>query len=92
MENALRGSCGLGICTIEYGSWLTMILAATLIMDDDVDGAEEGLKKGNSPFHKLGKGVVAFVRATLGFEQDIMRQGTTVSLISSSLQTGKIGY
>jgi len=25
--------------------------------------------------NQLGRGVVAFVRATLGFEQDIMRQG-----------------
>ncbi|PGH15542.1 hypothetical protein AJ79_02324 [Helicocarpus griseus UAMH5409] len=47
--------------------------AATFIMDDDVDSAEEGLNKGSSSFHKLGKGVVAFVRATLGFEQDVMR-------------------
>ncbi|ODH50836.1 hypothetical protein GX48_02977 [Paracoccidioides brasiliensis] len=47
--------------------------AATFIMNDDVDRAEEGLNKGDSSFHKLGKGIVAFVRATLGFEQDIMR-------------------
>ncbi|KKZ65618.1 hypothetical protein EMCG_08525 [[Emmonsia] crescens] len=46
---------------------------ATFIMNDDVDGAEEGLNKGDSSFHKLGKGIVAFVRATLGFEQEIMR-------------------
>ncbi|KAL1954659.1 hypothetical protein VTO42DRAFT_853 [Malbranchea cinnamomea] len=50
--------------------------AATLIMNDDVDGAEEGLQKGDSSFHKLGRGVVAFVRATLGFEQDIMREAS----------------
>ncbi|OJD26773.1 hypothetical protein ACJ73_01846 [Blastomyces percursus] len=47
--------------------------AATFIMNDDVDAAEEGLNKGDSSFHKLGKGIVSFVRATLGFEQEIMR-------------------
>ncbi|EER42913.1 mitochondrial outer membrane protein iml2 [Histoplasma capsulatum H143] len=47
--------------------------AATFIINDDVDGAEEGLNKGDSSFHKLGKGIVSFVRATLGFEQEIMR-------------------
>ncbi|KAL2362472.1 hypothetical protein RJZ56_004645 [Blastomyces dermatitidis] len=47
--------------------------AATYIMNDDVDAAEEGLNKGDSSFHKLGKGIVSFVRATLGFEQEIMR-------------------
>ncbi|GAD96590.1 conserved hypothetical protein [Paecilomyces variotii No. 5] len=50
--------------------------AATFILNDDVDGAEAGLDKGNSSYHKLGKGVVAFVRATLGFEQEIMRQAS----------------
>ncbi|CAL5871067.1 uncharacterized protein PFLUO_LOCUS5313 [Penicillium psychrofluorescens] len=50
--------------------------AATNILNDDVDSAEEGLAKGTSSFHNLGKGVVAFVRATLGFEQDIMRQAS----------------
>ncbi|KAJ5091871.1 hypothetical protein NUU61_006741 [Penicillium alfredii] len=51
-------------------------LSATLILNDDVDGAENGLAKGTSSFHNLGKGVVAFVRATLGFEQEIMRQAS----------------
>ncbi|KAK4867833.1 hypothetical protein LT330_007492 [Penicillium expansum] len=50
--------------------------AATLILNDDVDGAESGLSTGTSSFHNLGKGVVAFVRATLGFEQEIMRQAS----------------
>ncbi|KAJ9492370.1 hypothetical protein VN97_g852 [Penicillium thymicola] len=50
--------------------------AATRILDDDVDGAESGLSTGTSSFHNLGKGVVAFVRATLGFEQEIMRQAS----------------
>ncbi|KAJ6102987.1 Outer membrane protein IML2 mitochondrial/Tetratricopeptide repeat protein 39 [Penicillium sp. IBT 16267x] len=49
---------------------------ATFILNDDVDTAEDGLAKGDSTFHKLGKGMVAFVRATLGFEQDIMRQAS----------------
>ncbi|KAF4215003.1 hypothetical protein CNMCM8980_008882 [Aspergillus fumigatiaffinis] len=50
--------------------------AATLILNDDVDGAEAGLAEGTSTFHNLGRGVVAFIRATLGFEQDIMRQAS----------------
>ncbi|KAF2199919.1 hypothetical protein GQ43DRAFT_442032 [Delitschia confertaspora ATCC 74209] len=50
--------------------------AVSHIMNDDVDSAEEALNKGHSPFHQLGKGVVTFMKATLGFEQDIMRQAS----------------
>ncbi|KAF7594117.1 Mitochondrial outer membrane protein iml2 [Aspergillus hancockii] len=50
--------------------------AATLILNDDVDGAEDGLSEGISSFHNLGRGVVAFIRATLGFEQEVMRQAS----------------
>ena len=47
--------------------------AATLIMNDDVDGAERGLSQANSSYHKLGMGVILFLRATLGFEQEIIK-------------------
>ncbi|KAF2796174.1 hypothetical protein K505DRAFT_300861 [Melanomma pulvis-pyrius CBS 109.77] len=50
--------------------------AVTHIMNDDVNAAEEHLSKGSSPFHMLGKGVVTFIRATLGFEQEIMREAS----------------
>ncbi|KKK23883.1 outer membrane protein [Aspergillus ochraceoroseus] len=50
--------------------------AAELILNDDVDGAENGLSGRISAFHLLGRGVVAFIRATLGFEQEIMRQAS----------------
>ncbi|KAF2428803.1 hypothetical protein EJ08DRAFT_614705 [Tothia fuscella] len=48
--------------------------AASYIMDDDLNKAEEELAKGNSAFHKLGKGVASFLRATLGFEREIMKE------------------
>ncbi|KAL8949314.1 MAG: hypothetical protein Q9222_004570 [Ikaeria aurantiellina] len=44
-------------------------------MNDDLQAAEDGLADGNSSFHKLGKGMVAFLRATLGFEPEVMREG-----------------
>ncbi|KAF2856157.1 hypothetical protein T440DRAFT_384667 [Plenodomus tracheiphilus IPT5] len=46
----------------------------THIMADDVETAEANLSKGTSPFHQLGVGVCTFMRATLGFEQEIMRE------------------
>ncbi|KAL2872070.1 TTC39/IML2 family protein [Aspergillus lucknowensis] len=58
----------------ELEDLLHAIEGAELILNDDVDGAEEGLSGRNSAFHMLGKAVVMFIRATLGFEQDIMRQ------------------
>ncbi|KAI9819909.1 MAG: Mitochondrial outer membrane protein iml2 [Pycnora praestabilis] len=46
------------------------------IMSDDVEAAEAELSHGNSAFHKLGKGMTAFIKATLGFEQEIMREAS----------------
>ncbi len=50
--------------------------AVTLIMNDDVQGAERGLAQGNSSYHKLGMGVIVFLRATLGFEQDVIKEAS----------------
>jgi hypothetical protein len=47
---------------------------ASFMMDDEIDRAEEELQKGNSVFHKLGKGVVTFLRAVLGFEREVMKE------------------
>jgi hypothetical protein len=52
----------------------TALHAVELIMNDDIDGAEAGVKDGNSAFHKLARGTLAFMRATLGFEQEVMKQ------------------
>ncbi|RDI76794.1 hypothetical protein Vi05172_g13219 [Venturia inaequalis] len=48
--------------------------AASFMINDDMDTAEVELAKGNSAFHKLGKGVVTFLRATLGFEREVMKE------------------
>jgi tetratricopeptide (TPR) repeat protein len=40
----------------------------------DVERAEKELSAGTSPFHKLGLAVTLFLRATLGFEKEIMEQ------------------
>ncbi|KPI34597.1 Mitochondrial outer membrane protein iml2 [Cyphellophora attinorum] len=52
----------------------TALHAVELIMDDDIAGAEAGVANGTSAFHKLARGTLAFMRAALGFEQDIMKQ------------------
>ncbi|KAL8688834.1 MAG: hypothetical protein Q9218_005350, partial [Villophora microphyllina] len=52
------------------------IPAANQIMNDDLQAAEDGLANGSSSFHKFGKGMVAFLRATLGFEPEVMREAS----------------
>ena len=60
----------------ESQSLITALKAVELIMDDDLSGAEAGLAQGHSAFHALCKGVLGFLRATLGFEQDVMREAS----------------
>lgn len=50
--------------------------AAAFIMNDEVERAETELAKGTSPFHKLGRATTLFLRATLGFEKEIMEQAS----------------
>ncbi|KXL48030.1 hypothetical protein M433DRAFT_64657 [Acidomyces richmondensis BFW] len=46
------------------------------IMNDDVVRADAELATGTSAYHKLGRAVVLFLRATLGFEKDVMEQAS----------------
>lgn len=50
----------------------------------EVDKAEAELSKGTSPFHMLGAATTLFLRATLGFEKDIMAQAV-LHFLSHSL-------
>ncbi|CUA75866.1 Mitochondrial outer membrane protein IML2 [Coprinopsis cinerea okayama7 len=43
-----------------------------LLLNDDVDGAKQLFGEGNSAFHLLGLGVVDFLKAALGMEEDLM--------------------
>lgn len=52
----------------------TALHAVELIMNDDIEGAEAGVRDGTSAFHKLARGTLAFMKATLGFEQEVMKQ------------------
>jgi hypothetical protein len=45
-----------------------------LIIGTEVEQAESELSKGTSPFHKLGRATALFLRATLGFEKEVMEQ------------------
>ncbi|KAF2222924.1 outer membrane protein Iml2/Tetratricopeptide repeat protein 39 [Elsinoe ampelina] len=50
--------------------------SAALILNDEFEKAEEGLSKSHTPFHKLGRGVLSFLRAVIGFEQEIMKEAS----------------
>ncbi|SMR43347.1 unnamed protein product [Zymoseptoria tritici ST99CH_1E4] len=47
---------------------------ASHILNDDVERAEAELSQGTSPFHKLGRALTFFLRATLSFEKEMIEQ------------------
>ncbi|EME50040.1 hypothetical protein DOTSEDRAFT_77158 [Dothistroma septosporum NZE10] len=51
--------------------------SASLILNDEMERAESELAQGTSPFHKLGRATTIFLRATLGFEKEIMEQASS---------------
>jgi hypothetical protein len=51
--------------------------AADLIINDDMDGAETRIRKGDSSYHQLALAVISFTRAVLGFERDVIAQTST---------------
>ncbi|KAL9604555.1 MAG: hypothetical protein Q9219_000520 [cf. Caloplaca sp. 3 TL-2023] len=69
-------------------------------MDDDLQAAEDGVANGTSSFHKLGMGIITFLRATLGFEPEAMREAsdrltdaeTTASADQKRAQRDPNGY
>jgi hypothetical protein len=42
-------------------------------------GAEKILGAGSSAFHKTGHASVSFLRGLIGFEQDMLKEGSTLS-------------
>ena len=51
--------------------------AVELILDDDIEGAVKGLADGTSAFHKLARGTLGFMKATMSFEQDSMKEASS---------------
>ncbi len=58
----------------EHSALQEAMASAALIINDEVEQAELELSKGTSPFHKLGRATALFLRATLGFEKEVMEQ------------------
>ncbi|USP74216.1 mitochondrial outer membrane protein iml2 [Curvularia clavata] len=68
----------------EFAQIQDAMAAVTYIMADDIESAEAHLNKGSSPFHQLGAGVCVFMRATLGFEPEIVREAANALYVAEN--------
>ncbi|MCJ1475961.1 Mitochondrial outer membrane protein iml2 [Lambiella insularis] len=75
-KSTLHGSTNSLNTAAELQDLDAAMKAVTFIMNDDLESAAAGLEAGTSSFHKLGQGMVAFLRATLGFEPEIIREAS----------------
>lgn len=62
----------------ETDQLLDAMAGASLIMNDDMDGANAKLGAGNSIFHGLGSGITFFMKALLGWEQEVMKEAAAL--------------
>jgi len=58
-----------------------------LLFSDDITGAKEALRAGTSPFHITGLGIVCFIQAILGLEEELMPEAA--ELLSKAEQSSK---
>ncbi|RMD41146.1 hypothetical protein DV735_g3982, partial [Chaetothyriales sp. CBS 134920] len=60
----------------ESEALVSALDAVELVLNDDIAGAEAGLVGGTSAFHKVAFGTLAFLKAVLGAEQEVMKEAS----------------
>ncbi|CCU81943.1 unnamed protein product [Blumeria hordei] len=58
--------------------------ALLLLLNDDIDTAEEMLKSGESAYHFAGRGISAFIGSMLGAEEDSLQDAVAVLQIAEN--------
>lgn len=53
-------------------------LALLKLLNDDVDEANEALKKGNSSYHYVGRGISSFIASMLGAEKELVKNASAL--------------